>query len=494
MKKLRILDESLRMGQQALWATRMKTSWMLPIAQVMDAAGFYQVAAMAPVSFETAAMYLYENPWERLRLLRRHMPHTQFDFLVRSRNVVGWFPKSNDVVELFLKTLYDTGVHGIKVFDGLNDYRNVAYHIEVGKRIGFHVKALLNFAVSPVHTDDYCVAKARQLANLGVDAIVIADACGAMLPERARTLIGRVRAELPRTELHFSTHPNSGVSTPCYREAIRQGIDVLWGASTPLANGHSFPPHQTIVQLAREEDRAIDLDERCLAEMDDWFAWAAYKEKRPTHEPEEFDPVEYERTIRHQIPGGMMSNLESQLAGVGMAHRLPEVLEEAARVRAELGYPVMVTPFSQFVGVQATLNVVTGERYSSCPREMVLYCRGYYGQSPGPIDPNVLDRVVGDQPMIDPTAYYEDRMVDKARAERPGLSDEELLTSMFLNPTALEAFNRNRKPIEWDPDARMPLVALLKELGNRPRLRRVDVRSGGLRMTLSRESGALGAA
>jgi pyruvate/oxaloacetate carboxyltransferase len=318
-----------------------------------------------------------------------------------------------------------------------------------------------------------------------VDAIVIADACGAMLPERARTLIGRVRAELPEMELHFSTHPNSGVSTPCYREAIRQGIDVLWGASTPLANGHSFPPHQTIVQLAREEGRATDLDERCLAEMDDWYTWAAYKEKRPIHEPEPFDPIAYEQTIRHQIPGGMMSNLESQLAGVGMAHRLPEVLEEAARVRAELGYPVMVTPFSQFVGVQATLNVVTGERYSSVPREMALYCRGYYGQSPGPIDPEVLARVVGDQPMIDPTAYFEDKMIDKARAERGPLSDEELLTALFLNPTALEDFNKNRKPISWDASARMPLAALIRELGQRPRLRRVEVSCGNLRMSAS---------
>ena len=486
MTGLRVLDESLRMGQQALWATRMKTKWMLPIASVMDSAGFYQVAAMAPVSFETAAMYLYENPWERLRLLRQHMPNTKFDFLVRSRNVVGWFLKSNDVVELFLKTLRKIGLHSIKVFDGLNDFRNVAFHMQVGKELGFHVKGLLTFCVSPVHTDEYYVGKARELVALGVDAIIIADPSGSMLPERARALIGRVRAELPKIELHFSTHPNSGISTPCYREAIRQGIDVLWGACTPLANGHSFPPHATIMQLAREEGRTVDLDERCLQEMDDWFYWAAYKENRPTYEPAAFDPIAYEQTISHQIPGGMMSNLESQLDSLAMGHRLPEVLEEAGRVREELGYPVMVTPFSQFVGVQATLNVVTGERYSSVPQEIVLYCRGYYGQSPGPIDPNVLDRVVGDLPPIDPTAYYHEKMVEKARSEKGPLSDEELLTAIFLNPDALDTFNRNRKPIEWDPRARMPLVALLKELCKRPKLRLVDIRHNDLRVTLSR--------
>jgi len=491
MKQLRVLDETLRMGQQALWATRMKTKWMLPIAPVMDAAGFCEVAAMAAVSFETAAMYLHENPWERLRLLRQHMPRAKFDFLVRSRNVVGWVLKPNDVVELFLKTLSKIGLHSIKVFDGLNDFRNVAFHLKVGKELGFHVKALMGFAVSPIHTDDYYVAKARELATLGVDAIVIGDPCGAMLPQRARTLIGRVRAELPEIELHFSTHPNTGVSTPCYREAIRQGVDVLWGASTPLANGHSFPPHATIVQLAREEGRTVDLDERCLEEIDDWFYWAAYQENRPCFEPAAFDPIAYEQTIKHQIPGGMMSNLESQLAGVGMGHRLPEVLEEAGRVRAELGYPVMVTPFSQFVGVQATLNVVTGERYSSVPQEMALYCRGYYGQTPGPIDPNVLDRVVGDQPLIDHTAYYHEKMVDKTRAERGPLSDEELLTTIFLNPTALDTFNKNRKPIEWDLSARMPLGALLKELGKRPRLRLVDIRCGNLRVRMSKPAGAV---
>lgn len=488
MKRLRVLDESIRMGQQALWATRMKTKWMLPIAPVMDAAGFYQIAAMAPVSFETAAMYLHENPWERLRLLRHHMPTTKFDFLVRSRNVVGWFPKPNDVVELFLKTLRKIGIDSIKVFDGLNDYRNVAFHIRVGKRLGFQVKALMTFAVSPVHTDDYYVAKARELATLGVDAVVIADPCGAMLPERARTLTSKVRTELPRIELHFATHPNTGVSTSCYREAIRQGVDVLWGASTPLANGHSFPSHATIVQLASEEGYAIDLDEQCLREMDDWFYWAAYQEHRPCFEPATFDPVAYARTITHQIPGGMMSNLESQLAAVGMSHRLPEVLEEAGRVRAELGYPVMVTPFSQFVGVQATLNVVTGQRYSSVPREMALYCRGYYGQSPGPIDPNVLDKVVGDQPLIDSTAYHEEKMLERVKAERGHLTDEELLTAIFLNPTALETFNKNRKPIEWDPSARTPLIALLRELGKRSRLRLVEVNCGDFRLALARDT------
>lgn len=488
MKPLRVLDESLRMGQQALWATRMKTHWMLPIAPAMDQAGFYQVAAMAPVSFETAAMYLYEDPWERLRLLRAQMPHTKFDFLVRSRNLVGWSPKPNDVVDLFLETLARIGIASIKVFDGLNDYRNVAYQVERGKRLGLHVKALLTFAVSPVHTDDYLVGKARELAELGVDAIVIADACGAMLPERARSLISRVRSALPGMELHFSTHPNSGVATPCYREAIRHGIDVLWGASTPMANGHSFPPHPSIARLAREEGRAVDLDETCLAQMDDWFAWAAYKEGRPIHGPSSFDPIAYEQTIRHQIPGGMMSNLKSQLADLGMGHRLPDVLEEAARVRAELGYPVMVTPFSQFVGVQATLNVVTGKRYSTVPREMALYCRGYYGKPPGPIDRSVLDQVVGDQPMIDPTAYYEDRLVDKVRSEKGPISDEELLTSIFLNPTALEDFQRNRRHIQWDPSARVPLAAMIRELGTRPRLRRVSVSRGGMCVTLSRDA------
>lgn len=488
MKPLLVLDETLRMGQQALWATRMRTRWMLPIAPIMDRAGFYQVAAMAPVSFETAAMYLHEDPWERLRLLRAHMPHTKFDFLVRSRNLVGWSPKPNDVVDLFLGTLARIGIASIKVFDGLNDYRNVAYQIECGKRLGLHVKALLTFAVSPVHTDDYLVDKARQLASLGADAIVIADACGAMLPERARSLVSRIRSALPAMELHFSTHPNSGVAESCYREAIRHGIDVLWGASTPMANGHSFPPHQTIIELAREEGRTVGLDETCLAQMDDWFSWAAYKERRPIYGPAAFDAASYEQTIRHQIPGGMMSNLKSQLAELGMGHRLQEVLEEAARVRAEIGYPVMVTPFSQFVGVQATLNVVTGKRYSTVPREMALYCRGYYGQPPGPIDPVVLDLVVGDQPMIDPTAYYDERMVDKVRAEKGPISDEELLTSIFLNPTALEDFQRNRRPIQWDSSARMPLAALIRDLGARPRLRRVSVSHAGMRVALCAES------
>ncbi|HXK31011.1 MAG TPA: pyruvate carboxylase subunit B [Candidatus Binatia bacterium] len=486
LKPLKFLDETLRDGQQTLWATRMKTESMLPIAPVMDEAGYYQICAMAAVSFETAAMYLYENPWERLRLLRQHMPKAKLDFLVRSRNVVGWRPQPNDVVELFLKTIRRIGIDSIKVFDGLLDYRNIEFHLKVGKQLGFQVKSLVSFAVSPAHTDEYMAGKARELVRLGVDAVIQSDPAGVLTPERTRTLIPAVRAAIgDDIELQMTCHATTGLANECYRTAIRAGVDVLWTTSRPLSYKSSHPAVIDVLQIAKEEGRPTGLDEGRLREIDDWFYWVAYREKRPVPEPVKFDPRFYEQYAGHQIPGGMISNMVQQLTDLGLQQRLPEVLEEAARVRAELGYPVMVTPFSQFVGVQATLNVIEGERYRTVPNDIRLYARGYYGRPIVPLDPNVQDRLVGDEPMLDPLEGMDEPILPKVRREHgPFASDEDLLMFLFLNPAALSDFKKKQKPITWDP-LRSPLSALIRELSRRDHLKSVQLEHRTLRLSLS---------
>ncbi len=344
MKKLRILDETLRNGQQSLWATRMRTESMLPIAPVMDEAGFDTICVHAGVSFEIAAMYLFEDPWERVRLLRQQMPRTRFDVLVRARVLWSWQAQPYDVQSLYLKTLLRNGVDSFTVFDGLNDLRHMQWLVKEAKRLGFHVKGFLGYNDSPAHSDEYLAGKAKEFQNLGVDAFALSDSAGVMFPERARSALSAVRKAIGDLELHFHCHTTTGVSKEACREAIRAGVDVIWTAARPLAYGTSVPWALDILRMAKEEGRETEADEKLIEEIDDWFYWVAPEYGRAVPEEVRFDPAFYQRYVGHQIPGGMISNLVKQLQDLNLEHRLPEVLEEASRVRAELGYPHMATP------------------------------------------------------------------------------------------------------------------------------------------------------
>lgn len=484
VKTLRILDETLRNGQQSLWATRMRTRSMLPIAPVMDEAGYDTVCVHAGVSFETAAMYLFEDPWERVRLLRQQMPKTNFDVLVRARNLWGWQSQPYDVQTLYLETLLRNGVDSFKVFDGLNDLRNMEWLIREGRRLGFKVKGLVGFNDSPAHSDQYLAGKAKEFADHGVHALILSDSAGVMFPQRVRSALTAIRAAIGDLELHFHCHTITGLEREGCREAIRAGADVIWTAARPLAYGHAVPSTLDILRMAREEGRRTEVDEKRQAEIDDWFAWVAYEERRPVPEPVRFDPAAYQRYVGHQIPGGMISNMIKQLQDLGLEHRLPEVLEEASRVRAELGYPHMSTPFSQFVGVQAVMNVTSGQRYGTVPEPVRLYARGFFGRPIHPIDPNILDRLTGGAPPMDSLAGLDDPVLPRIRAEHgPFESDEDLLLFLFLHPAAYNNFKKNRTPITWNP-RRSPVTALVKELASRRDLDSVEVERGTLRLAL----------
>lgn len=488
MRELQINEETLRDGQQSLWANRMKTESMLPVCSALDNAGFSSINIMSGSAFEACVLYLNEDPWERLRLLRKFMPKTDLQILIRGRSAFGWRRFSDDAIELLISCLQKCGIQGIVVFDGLNDLANIQWHIQVSKKLGLQIHPALVFAESPVHTDGYYAQKAAQCVALGTDSVNLADASGLLTPERIRTLVPAIRSAIgEKAKFGLVSHCGTGLGSECYLEAMRQGVDNLSTASLPLSQGNSIPATVEVLAEARTMGLKVDLNDRLLARIDDHFLWVAYSEKKPVGQRVPFDRARYKAYAAHQIPGGMMSHLASQLKGLGLESRLPEVLEEAGRVRQEIGYPVMVTPFSQIVGVQAVFNVLQKERYKTTPSDLALYARGFYGEKAAPIDPNVLDRILqgSDAEPIDATAVFSEPVVPAARKELgAALPDEKLLLSLFFSKPTLEKFNRNCRPIAIAPPP-TPVRALIGELLKRPDIRKVAIRKGPLQLDQS---------
>jgi len=483
VKRLQFNEETFRDGQQSLWANRMKTGPMLDAAPMLDEAGFDSINIMSGSAFESCVLYLNEDPWERLHLLGRLLPKTDIQVLIRGRSAFGWRRFPDDAIELLIRCLQNTGVKGIVVFDGLNDISNIAWHIRVAKKIGLQIHPALVFTESPVHTDDYYAAKARECVKLGVDSVNLADASGLLSPERVRTLIPAIRKVVgDKAFFSFVSHDGTGLAVQNYIEALSVGVDNLSTTSLPLSYGNSIPSTLDVVSLAREAGYDVDIDTGLQKRIDDYFYRVAYEEGQPVGRRVQFDPVKFKNYTRHQIPGGMMSHLVSQLKNLGLDHHLSAVLEEAGRVRQEIGYPVMVTPFSQIVGVQAVFNVIEGERYKTVPSDLCLYARGYYGTPASPIDPDVMDRILEgeEKEPIDPAAHYTEPLVEEVRRQAGARrSDEELLLELFFSRPTIERFHRDRKPIEF-PAATTPLSVLIRELSKRANVGRVRIQKGGV--------------
>jgi oxaloacetate decarboxylase (Na+ extruding) subunit alpha len=477
-RRLELIDETLRDGPQSLWASRVNTETLAAIAPTLDAAGFAQICVGSAALFEFAVKFLHEDPWERLRLLRAAMPRTPLRFLIRGRNLMGWRRFPNDVIDLFFGCLRRAGIDWIMVFDGLNDMRNIAHHFPAARKVGMKAAAILSFSESPVHTDEYFVGVTRDMLEIGVDAVLLYDASGILTPERTRSLVpALLRTINSRAEFELTAHCATGLGPACLAEGLRQGVRRIFTAGRPLANADSIPATLDMLATAEQLGLETGVDAEGVRQVDEYFTWIACAEGKPLGRPVIYDPEAYRHYASHQIPGGMMSNMVRQLTDLGLGDRFSEILEEAARVRGELGYPVMITPMSQLVGVQATLNVVEGERYRTIPQELRLYARGEYGRPCAPLDPNVLDRILGpgDTP-IDPTANFLDPLVDKMRAEHgPFESDEALLLAVFSSRDTLDEFYRKRRRIDRVPTLRSPLRALLAELARRRGVRSVHI-------------------
>ncbi|MGH7660227.1 MAG: hypothetical protein ACRENA_04825 [Vulcanimicrobiaceae bacterium] len=475
LTQLRFVDETLRDGPQSLWATRISTQTMLEATPLVRRANFDRVTVMSAACFEVAVKFMKDDPWERLRLVRSHLPDDCLDALIRGRTLFGWTQYPDEVVELLFRCLQSSGIDSVKIFDGLNDINNIAAHCRIGKKLGLRTTGIISYSVSPIHTDEHFADKARRFVELDVDGILIVDASGMMTGKAAASLVAAIdRATLGAKPIEFYVHCATGTAHDAYREAMKAGVRTVTTAAEPLANGDSQPATRDIARIAEELGIPFDLDLEAVAALDEFMRWIAYREHKPVPEPIAFDAAAYAKFIKHQIPGGMMSNFRNQLREAGLSNRFDEVLEEVSRVRAELGYPIMITPFSQFVGVQATLNVIQGERYKTVPTELRLYALGYYGDSGAPVDPNVLDRILGGkpEPRLHPEAGFAARIVDDFRKTNgPFRSDEDLILHLFYGADTMKALAREKSSPHGVEAMKHPLRVLIEEVAKQPEVR-----------------------
>lgn len=487
-RRMRYVDVTTRDGHQSLWATRMSNAMILPIVPTMDDAGFDWINLEGGAVFDVCVRFLHEDPWERMRLVARRVEHTPIDIMTRGQSLFTFRFYADDVVELTVRRIAANGMSRITVYDALNDTRNLELSIRIAREEGLHVCAALVYTLSPVHTDDYYRRVARELADLGADSIMIKDPSGLLLPERVRTLVPAIKREAGERPVELHSHSQSGMAEPCYLEAAGNGIDVLHTASDPLAGGASLPSTLYCVEHLEAEGVGHRVSTDALATMTDYFTGIANRYGFPKAVPARFDPALY----RHQVPGGMISNLRSDLQRMGIGHRETEILDEAEQVRIDLGHPILVSPFAQYVVTQAMLNVLSGERYSSIPEEVRRYVLGHYGRVAGEIDPAVLDRVVNvggtRTEAVDcrPGELIEPALPALRESRGPFTDDDDLLLAAFYSDTELEGVRACRgRPVPEPVDV-TPLGQLLDGMSAVAAGSSVTVSRPGLRLKVAR--------
>ena len=475
-RKVGIIDTTLRDAHQCLWATRMTSAMMLPVAQKFERCGFEQVDLAGTIQFDVCVRFLKENPWERVRLMRELMPTTPLRSLVRSKNIISFDVLPDDIVALWVERLVANGFRVVGSFDGLNDIDNMLASIDVARKLGVKTFGALSYSLSPVHTDELYVRTARELVRRGkVDAIMLKDAGGLLTVDRIRTLVPKIKQAIGAVPLELHSHCLTGVAPLVYLEGVLAGAEQIHSSIAPLANGAAQPSTQSMARNLRAMGYEVGVDDTLIGEISTHFQRVAEQEDKPVGQLLEYDAFHYE----HQIPGGMMSNFKSQLAEAGLSHKFEPLLAECARVRNELGYPIMITPFAQLVGTQAVLNVVHGERYRYVPDEVKKYALGYYGKLLAPVAPDVLDRIVENgSPRIALKPRPPEPGVKRLRAQYPSASDDErILRYMFAGRQVDDMLAAGPTRREYEFEA--PLVRLVRELASR-KIARVHVsRTGG---------------
>ncbi len=392
MRPVHITDTTLRDAHQSLWATRMEIGDMLPILPKMDQVGYWSLEVWGGATFDSCLRFLDENPWERLRVIKRHCPNTPLQMLLRGQNLVGYKHYSDEIVTRFCAASKRNGIDVFRVFDALNDIRNVEVPARAVKEAGGHFEGAISYTVSPVHTLDSYLDYAMQLKELGADTIAIKDMAGMLTPFRTEKMVRALKEEVG-LPVHVHCHYIGGMAPMNYLKAAEAGADIIDTAVVALAFGNSQPAVEMIVAALKESpyDSGIDLD--LLFEIAEY--WEDVRSKKGLKRG--ITTLLSMEVFSHQVPGGMMSNLVSQLELQKAADRLPDVLAEIPKVRAEVGYPPLVTPLSQIVGTQAVINVLTGKRWNIVPQEMKDYIRGYYGKAPGPMSKEIVAKVLGDE-------------------------------------------------------------------------------------------------
>jgi len=396
MQTLRIMDTTIRDGQQSLWATRMQIGDMLPILSKMDKVGYWSVEAWGGATFDAPLRFLDENPWETLRAIKKHMPNTPIQMLLRGQNLVGYKHYSKEIVHRFVHAAHRNGVDIFRVFDALNDIRNIVDSAEAIKETGALFEGAICYTVSPVHTLDSFIEYAHLLKELGADTICIKDMAGMLTPFRTAAIVEALKREID-LPIHLHTHYIGGMAPMNYLKGVEAGAEIIDTAAVALAFGNSQPATEMMVAALKESEFDTGLDLDLLFEIAQY--WEDVREARKYQRGT--TSILSMEVFSHQVPGGMMSNLISQLDIQKSLNRLPDVLTEIPLVRAEVGYPPLVTPMSQIVGTQAVMNVLTGKRWSVVSAEMKDYLKGLYGKAPGPIASGLREKVLGDDSFLD---------------------------------------------------------------------------------------------
>lgn len=455
---VKITDTILRDAHQSLAATRMRTEDMLPIVEKLDQVGFFSLEAWGGATFDTCIRFLNEDPWERLRSIKNAAKTTPIQMLLRGQNLVGYRHYSDDVVDKFVTLAAKNGVDIFRIFDAVNDVRNMERSIRMAKKCGSHVQGTICYTISPVHTNDTFVEMAKELAALDCDSICLKDMAGLILPAPAYDLVTRLKKEvgLP-VDLHC--HCTNGIAPMSYYAGVQAGVDILDTAMSPFSFGTSQPATETIVGALQGTPYDTGLDLKLLAEIAEYFL--KVREKYCGI----IDPISERVDVNvliYQIPGGMLSNLVSQLKQQNKLDMYDAVLKETPVVRRELGYPPLVTPTSQIVGTQAVLNVVMGERYKVVPKEVRDYVKGFYGKTPAPVDPEIQKKVIGDEQPITcrPADLLKPEMPDVvAKVDGLGLKsvkEEDYVTYALYPPVAEKFLKGEIKAEALEPRAAAP--------------------------------------
>ena len=445
-KPVKIVETVLRDGHQSIAATRMRIVDMLPVLEKIDNAGYHAVEAWGGATFDSCLRFLHEDPWQRLRLLKKNLPHTPIQMLLRGQNVLGYTNLADDVVSEFVKRSVDNGVSIIRIFDALNDTRNLETAMRATKEASGHAQGCIVYTISPYHKDADFVKLGKELVQMGADSICIKDMAGLLRPYEAYNLVKALKAEI-NVPIDLHTHFTSGMGDMTYMKAIEAGVDIVDTALSPFSCSTSQPCTESLVAALQGSAYDTGISLPLLHDLADYFK-GVKKDLVEDFNLNTNIPID-PKVLTFQIPGGMLSNLLNQMKEMGVADKYPQLLEEMPRVRAELGYPPLVTPTSQIVGTMAVLNVAVG-RYKMIPREVKDLVAGKYGRTPAPIDPEIKRLVIGDaEPVTCRPADLIEPQLEKFRARLaedgyPNASTEDLLSYISFPEVAKAFFSRNR--------------------------------------------------
>ena len=448
-KKLRICETVLRDGHQSILATRMRYERMEPVLGLLDEIGYEALECWGGATYDSCLRFLNEDPWERLRKLKANVKNTPLQMLLRGQNLLGYKHYSDDVVEAFCKAAVKNGIDRIRIFDALNDPRNMEAAIKYSKKAGAHVQSAMVYTISPVHTTESFLKVAETLVEMGTDSLCIKDMSGLLGPADAYDLVSTFKKRFGELPIDLHSHFTCGLASTTYWEAAKAGVDIIDTAISPFAHATSQPATETMIEMFKGTEWDLGLD------LDKYIPLVDHFRKVKQQIAEEFNLKPASDVIpavrRYQIPGGMLSNTQNQLNEMGMGDRFFDVMDEMPRVREDLGYPPLVTPTSQIVGTMAMMNVMMGDRYKMVPNEVKDLVRGKYGQLPGTISDEIRQTIIGDEQPITcrPADLIEPELEgyrqDLASKGYNGITDEDVLTYAMFPEVAINFFDANRR-------------------------------------------------